>query len=140
MFLRSCLNSGFDFNQALVRFRQIDFLLGHCRADVAGDIEIEVVFLDLGHLDPAGVARLLGPVLIGADDFLDVLFGEGFLAFAFLEMLGGVDEKNIIRFFAAFEHEDADGNTGGVEEVRRQADDRVDVTVFDQVVMFFSCP
>jgi hypothetical protein len=51
------------------------------------------------------------------------------LAFAFLEVLGGVDEEHVVRLLAFLEHEDADRDAGGVEQVGGQADDRVDVAV-----------
>jgi hypothetical protein len=47
----------------------------------------------------------------------DMLFAELVLAFAFVEVLGGVDEEHVVGLFALFEHEDADGDAGGVKEV-----------------------
>ena len=76
---------------------------------------------------PARVARLFRAVLVGADDLGDVLWRKLVLAFAFHEVLGGVDEEHVVGLLAFLEHKDADGDTGGVEEVRRQADDGVDV-------------
>lgn len=47
-------------------------------------------------------------------------------------MLGGVDEEDVVGLFAAFEDEDAHRNTRGIKQVRGQADDGVDVTVFEE--------
>ena len=55
------------------------------------------------------------------------------LAFAFHEVLGGVDEEHVVGLLALLEHEDADGDAGGVEEVGGQADDGVDVAVLEQL-------
>ena len=55
------------------------------------------------------------------------------LAFAFLEVLGGVDEEHVVRLLALLQHQDADRDAGGVEEVGGQADDGVDVAVLEQL-------
>ena len=55
------------------------------------------------------------------------------LAFAFHEVFGGVDEEHVVGLLAFLEHEDADGDAGGVEEVGGQADDGIDVTVLEQL-------
>ena len=47
-------------------------------------------------------------------------------------MFSGIDEKDVVRLFAFFEDKDANGDAGGIKEVRRQADDGVDVTVFQE--------
>ena len=62
-----------DFRQRIVRCRQINLLLTHRSADISGDVQVEVVLLDLRHLHPAGVARLLFAELVGLDDLGDVL-------------------------------------------------------------------
>ena len=55
------------------------------------------------------------------------------LAFAFLEVLGGVDEEHVVRLLALLQHEDADRDAGGVEQVGGQADDGIDVPVVQQL-------
>ena len=55
------------------------------------------------------------------------------LAFAFHEVLGGVDEEHVVGLLALLEHEDADRDAGGVEQVGGQADDGVDVAVLEQL-------
>ena len=47
----------------------------------------------------------------------DVLVGQLVLAFAFNEVLGGVDEEHVVGVLALLEYENADGNTGGPESV-----------------------
>ena len=71
-------------------------------------------------------------MLVGIDDLIDMFGVEIVLSFAFLEMLGGVDEQHIIGLLALFEYQDADGNTGGVEQIGRQADHGVDMTILEQ--------
>ncbi len=93
----------------------------------------QLVLLDLLHLHAAGVAGRFRAVLVGADDLGDVLVRQLVLAFAFGEMLGGVDEEHVVGLLAFLEHEDADRDAGGVEEVRGQADDGVDVAVVEQL-------
>ena len=112
-------------------------------------------------LDPVGVAGLLGAVLVGVDDLLDVILAQLVLAFAFHEpnsagglsetdnaqrwakperaggrgsqLLGGIDEEHVVGLLALLQDEDADGDAGGVEEVRGQADHGVDMAVLEQL-------
>lgn len=49
------------------------------------------------------------------------------------QLLGGVDEEHVVGLLALLEHEDADGDARGVEEVRGQADDGVDMAVLEQL-------
>ena len=55
------------------------------------------------------------------------------LPLALLEVLGGVDEQHVVRLLALLQHEDADRDAGGIEQVRRQADHGVDVPVLQQL-------
>lgn len=112
---------------------EVDFGLDLVGADVGGDVEVEVFFLDFGHLHAAGVAGFYFSELVGVDNLVDVVLAQLALAFAFFEVLGGVDEEDVVGFLARFEDEDADGDAGGVEEVGGQADDGVDVAVLEQL-------
>ena len=85
------------------------------------------------HAHALGVALLFLAELVGVDDLGDVLVRELVLAFAFHEVLGGVDEEHVVGLLALLEHEDADRDAGGVEQVRGQADDGVDVAVLEQL-------
>lgn len=117
-----------DARQLGMHCCQVDLLLCGRRADVTGDVEVEVVLLDLRHLHPAGVAGLFLAVLVGVDDLVDVLRLELVLAFALLEVLGGVDEEYVVRVLVLLEHEDADRNARRVEEFGGQADDGVEAS------------
>jgi hypothetical protein len=97
-----------DLQQRLVRVIQIDFRLTHRRADVARDVQVEIVLLDLGHAHPARVARLFLTELVGLDDLGDVLIGQLVLALAFDKVLGRVDEQHVVRLLALLQHQDAD--------------------------------
>jgi len=113
--------------------RQIDFLLSDGGADVAGDVEVEVIFSNLHHLDAARVAWLFLSIAVGVDDLGNVLAAELVLALSFLKVLCGVDEQHVIGFFALLEHQDAHRDARGVEEICGQADHGVDVTVVEQL-------
>ena len=65
----------------------------------------------------------LRTLLVGVDDLLDMLVGQVVLPLAPLEMLGRVDEQDIIGLLALLQDEDKDRDAGRVEQVRRQADD-----------------
>ena len=122
-----------DGHQLGVDVVQADLCLTHRRADVAGDVEVEVVLLDFRHPIPAGVAGFFLSELIGVDDLLNVLRAQLVLALAFGEVLGGVDEEHVIRLLAFLEHEDADGDSGGVKKIGGLGNDSVDITVVEQL-------
>ena len=100
--------------------------------DVAREVEIVVVlwvgdFLDGYH---AGVARiaLILPVE-GVHDLMDVLFAEAVFRAVLHEALRGVDHKDALAGGSVFlvEHEDAGRDARAVKEIRRQADDGLEV-------------
>ena len=55
------------------------------------------------------------------------------LPLALLEMLGRVDEQDIIGLLALLQDEDADRDAGRVEQIRQKADDGVDVPVVKEL-------
>ena len=112
---------------------QIYRLLRLLRADVARDVQVVAVFLDLFHRNTAGVAILFLPVLVRVDDLVDMIRRQDILALALLEVLGGVDEEHVIRFLALLQHENADRNARREEEVGGQTDNRVDIAVLEQL-------
>ncbi len=89
---------------------QINLLVGHGRADVAGDVQVKIVLLDFFLCNSTRVTCFFRAVLIGFDDLLDVLRLKLVLPLAFLEMLGGVDEEHLVWFPALFECQNARRN------------------------------
>jgi hypothetical protein len=94
------LNCFLDFHEVAVRGGQVDFFLTRRRADVAGDVEVEIVLLDLRHFDTPEVAWLFFSELMGIDDPGDMLLRQLVLAFAFDEVFGGVDEEHVVGLLA----------------------------------------
>ena len=132
--LSCCLADGFvDVDKLLICCRQINLLFTHRGADVTGNIEVEVILLNLCHLDPTRVAGFLFSELVGVDDLGDVIVRQLVLTFTLYEVLGSVDEQNVVGFLTLLEDENAHGDTGGIKQVRRQADDGVDVAVLEQL-------
>jgi len=131
---RSRLDFLIQRDQLPMHRREVDLLLRGRRADVAGDVEVVALLDDSLHRDALGIAVLFFSELVGVDDLGDVVFREAVLAFAFLEVLraAGVDEEHVVRLLALLEHEDADGDAGGIKQIGGQADDGVDVAVFEQ--------
>ena len=58
-----------------------------------------------------------------------MLAGQVVLPLALLEMLGRVDEQDVIGLLALLQDEDTDRDAGRVEQIRRQTDDGVYVPV-----------
>ncbi len=54
MFVAGGLDGLLDGDEFLMGGSQVDFLFSHCCADVAGDVQVEVVFLNIGRFHPAG--------------------------------------------------------------------------------------
>lgn len=133
MFAGGLHDAFLDLYQVSLSRRQVDFLFLHGRADVAGDVEVVTFFGDALHRDALGIAVFFAALAVGLDNFVDVLVRENVLALAFLEVLGGVDEEDVIGLLASLEDEDADGNAGGVEEICGQTDDGVDMSVLEQL-------
>ena len=46
-------HSFFKFHQRGMSCCQVNVCLAHCRADVARDVQVEIILLNLGHLHPA---------------------------------------------------------------------------------------
>ena len=80
---------------------------------------------------------VLGRALaVGVDDLVDVLRAQAVLGLDLLEVLAGVDEEDVVGVLPALlEHEDARRDGRAVEDVGREADDRIeDVFRLDQVL------
>ena len=104
--------------------------------DVAREVEVEVVLrvADLGQRHHARVARDFGLAGEGVHDLVDVLRAQAVLVAVLDEALGGVDHEDALAGGGVFlvEHEDAGRDARAVEEVRRQADDALDVAALDE--------
>ena len=128
---------GFDFflksDQFGVGCVQVNFLFGDGGADVTGDVQVVIILFDFRHFHAAGITRLFFAVAVSFDDFVEVFVEKNVLAFAFFKMFGGVDEEHVVGLFAFFEDENADRNSRRIKEVRRQADDGVDMSVFKKL-------
>ena len=79
---------------------------------------------------------LLSPILIGFNNFLDVRWQQRVLALARLIELGRVDEQDIVRALTLLENQNANGDPSGIEELGRQADNSVDVSVLQQLCAY----
>ena len=112
---------------------QVNFRFAHSRADVARDVQVEIVLRDLFHRHPPGIPGFFLSELVRLDDLGDVLVGQLVLPLALDEVLCRVDEQHVIRLLALLRHQDAHRNAGGIEQVGRQADHRVDVPVLQQL-------
>ncbi len=99
--------------------------------DVAREVEVEVVLrvADLRQRHHARVARDFGLAREDIDDLVDVLGAETVLVAVLHEALRGVDHEDALAGMGVLlvEHDDAGRDAGAVEEVRRQADDALDV-------------
>ena len=139
-------------NDLPIRAERIDIVVGDAAAqmgadvlqvfrvaavDVARQIEVVVVpavgdFLDRDHACVAGDIALPDK---GIDDAMDVLFAQTVLRAVFAKAFGGIDHEDVLARLRVFlvEHNDTGGNTGAVEQIRRQTDDGLDVAALDEI-------
>ena len=106
-----------------------DFCLGNGCADVTRDIEVVALLRNSLHRDSLRIPLFFLSELVGLNDLCDVLGRELILSLAFHEVLDRIDEKHIIGLLAFLEDQKAHWNTGGIEEIRGQTDDGVDMAV-----------
>jgi hypothetical protein len=111
-----------DLLQVVVNGLKINLFLRLGGADVAGDIEIEVILLDFRHVNTAGITRMLRTLTIRVDDIVDVLWQEAILTFSLFEVLGRIYEKHVVGPLTLLQHQNAHRDVGGVEQVGWQAD------------------
>ena len=102
--------------------------------DVAGDVEIVVVFGDFFEGGQVAVFILLYALAVGIDDDLDVVVGEFVLVLFLFKVAASVNEQYVVGMLAApLEDENTGGDTGAVEDVGREANDGIEeVAVFDE--------
>ena len=109
-------------------------VLGLLAVDVARQIEVELVLLDLLDADHAGVFGDFEPPVEDIDDPVDVLGAEAVLGAVLHEARAGVDHEDALAGVGVLlvDDDDAGGDAGAVKEVGGQADDALDVALADQ--------
>lgn len=68
---------------------------------------------------------------VGVDDRLDVFIAQAVLVLALFEILGGVDEEDVVRRPVLAEHQHDGRNRRGVEQVARHTDHGIEVVLVD---------
>ena len=111
--------------------REVNFRFRDCGADVAGDVQVVVVVDDLLHGNTLGIPLFFFAEAVGVNNFLDMLFRQLILTLDLLEVLRRINEEYVVRLLAFLEHENTNRNSSGIEKVRGQADDGVDVAIVE---------
>lgn len=111
---------------------QINVFFNLQRADITGDVEIEIVRLDLGHGDSFRVTGFFGSVLICPENLVNIFRSQPVLALAFFVVFCSIDEQDVIRLLAFLQYQDAHRDPGGVKEVGGKSNDGVDVAILQQ--------
>ena len=103
--------------------------------DVAGEVEVEFVFLDFHEGDHASIFRNITLLVKDIYDLVDVLGAEAVFWAVLHEARAGVDHEDALPGVSILlvDDHDACGDAGAEEEVRGQADDAFDVAFADQV-------
>src|SRR5262249_42609599 len=123
------------WNTALEVALDILNVLNLLAINVARDIKIEVVLLDLVVGDHARIAGHFEAAVEDINDLVNVHAAETVLV-AVLEVApASIDHKDTLaaKGIALVNDDDAGRNTSAIEEVRRQADDALDVAPLDEV-------
>ena len=110
-------------------------VLGLLAVDVAREIEIEIVLLDLLDGDHARVFRDFELPGEDIDDLVDVLGAQAVLGAVLHEAGAGVDHEDALAGVGVLlvDDDDAGGDAGAVKQVGGQADDALDVALADEI-------
>lgn len=104
------------------------------QGDVAGDIEVVVVLYDFTDADSAAIPVFLFAETVGIHYFAYMLLRQGILLLILVVVFCGINKEDVVGLSAFLEHDYADGDAGGVEEVARKADDAVDIIIGDELL------
>lgn len=123
-----------DGDAALQMRLDVLLILGLLAVDVARQVKVIVVpsdFLVRHHARETGNGDLLGERI---DDLVNILAAQAVLGAVLHETLGRVDHENTLTGSSVFlvDNDNAGRNTGAIEQVRRQADDPLDLPLADQ--------
>ena len=110
-----------DGDAALQVARDVLQVLGRLAVDVARQVEVELVLLDLLEADHARVFRDFEPLVEDVHDLVDVLGAQAVLGAVLHEAAAGVDHEDALAGLGVLlvDDDDAGGDAGAVEEVRR---------------------
>ena len=110
-------------------------VLRRLAVDVARQVEIELVLLNLLERNHTRVFRNIETLGEGIDDPVDVLLAQAVLGAVFHEAAAGVDHEDALASVGILlvDHHDAGRNAGAVKQVGRQTNDALDVSLADQV-------
>ena len=116
--------------------RDVLHVLGLLAVDVARDVEVELVPLDLVEAHHARVLRDLQPPGEDIHDLVDVLLAQAVLGAVLHETRAGIHHEDALAGVGILlvHDDDARGDAGPVEKVGGQADDALDVALADQVL------
>ena len=118
-----------------VAFDVLD-VLGLLAVDVARQVEVEVVLLDLLDADHAGSICGTSSRLVKTSTILWMSWARRrFLGPSFMKPGAGVDHEDALAGVGVLlvDDDDAGGDAGAVEQVGGQADDALDVALADEV-------
>src|SRR3989338_2358636 len=104
-------------------------VLGRLAGDIARQVEVELVLLDLPDADQARKAGHIEPPREDVHDLVDVPGAQAILGAVLHEAAARVDHEDALagRRVLLVDDHDAGGDAGAVEEVGGQADDALDV-------------
>ena len=110
-------------------------VLGRLAVDVARQIEVELVLLDLREGHHACIFRDIEPLVENIHDLVDVHAAQAVFGAVLHEATTGVDHEDALARLGILlvDDHDASGNTGAVEEVGGQADDALDVALAHKI-------
>jgi hypothetical protein len=109
-------------------------VLGCLAVDVAWQVEVELILLDLLDADGAGIPGHFEPPREDVHDLMYVLGAQAVLGSVLHEALARVDHEDALAGVGVLlvDDDDAGGDAGAVEEVGGQPDDTFDVALAHQ--------
>lgn len=111
-------------------------VLGLLAVDIAREVEVVVVLLDLGERHGARITRNIERLGKSIDNLVDILGAESVLRPVLHEALRGVDHEDAPARLSVLlvHHHNARGDARAIKEIGGQADDAFDVALADKVL------
>jgi hypothetical protein len=122
-------------NATLQMTRDVLKVFMRLAVDVAREVEVELVLLDLLEAHHASVFLDFEPLGEDIDDLVNVLGAEAVLGAILHKACAGIDHEDALAGVGALlvDDDDAGGDASAIEEVRGQADDALDVALADEI-------
>ena len=103
--------------------------------DIAANVAIELLGLDLSNRHDAGIAGHILPPAVDIDNLGHIFGPQEILRLALAIFAVGIDEQHVLANLGMFfvHHQNAGGDAGAIEQAGGQADHRIEPALLDEM-------